>query len=169
MNTGLLPLLINRLTTTRLGYSDGRFGYFPLLDGLDIGQAFARAALAPGLEQYSSFNIIGPDCPDTHDVIHFLQKQVSSFKTACKIPALASHYYAWCQEHIKAHEHQSAFTRSLANMMANPLIDNELARNKLGYDPEISWQASLHKLVDDLKKRNHTAALYATTRPFDPV
>ena len=167
MNIGLLPLLINRLATARMSYPRGQYGFFPLVDGRDIGQAFARAALAPGLEQYHSFNITGPDHPTASDVMHFLQQHTSSCKTAFSMPAAINHSYSWWQEYFKTSQKQALFTRGLANIMTNPLIYNDLAKDKLGYDPEISWQASLHSLLDDLQKRGHSTLLCAPYKPLN--
>jgi len=169
MNIGLLPLLINRLSTARITYPRGQYGYFPLVDGRDIGQAFARAALAPGLEQYHSFNITGPDHPTASDVIHFLQQHITPSKMTFSMPAGINHYYSWWQEHFKTRQNQVLFTRSLASLMANPLIYNDLAKDTLGYDPEISWQASLHTLLENLQKLNQPTSLSAPTKPLNPV
>ena len=47
----------------------------PLIDGTDIGQAFALAALNPDLKGFESFNIVGPDIPNTRAVITFLHDE----------------------------------------------------------------------------------------------
>ena len=167
MNVGLLPLLINRLSTARMSYPRGQYGYFPLIDGRDIGQAFARAALAPELEQYSSFNITGPDHPTASEVIHFLQQHITSSKTAISLPVDINHCYSWWQEHFKTIEKQALFTRSLADLMSNPLIYNDLAKDRLGYDPEISWQASLHTLLEERQKQDETVSLCAPCKPLN--
>jgi nucleoside-diphosphate-sugar epimerase len=164
INIGLLPVLIKSLATTHLGYTLGSYGYFPLVDGRDIGQAFARAALAPELSQYTSFNITGPDHPSGADVIHFLQRQLPAYKTALAMPALASRVYGWWQEQFKNTRKRLTFTRSLADLMSNPLILNDLSTDKLGYDPTISWQASLLSLVNDTQKHDHSAPLSAPDR-----
>ena len=169
MNTGLLPVLVNRLSTNRMSFPSGRYGYFPVVDGKDIGQAFARAALAPVLDQYESFNITGPDHPTTSEVIAWLQQQVSDHKKAIALPARISHYHAWCQEYLKTPQQQSLFTRSLADMLANPMISNDLAIKKLGYDPKISWQASIHNLLEELHKQSQFSRLHTAVKPLSLI
>lgn len=169
MNIGLLPVLLNRLALTRISYATGRFGYFPMIDGQDIGQAFARAALAPDLEPFQSFNISGPEQPTAASVIHFLQQQLSTSKTPLVLPSLLRHFHAWFQEYSKAKYKDSQFSRSLSDQMSNPLISIGLAKEKLGYDPEVSWQASLYKLLNDRQNPNQPAALSTHSKPLDLI
>jgi len=166
MNIGLLPVLIDRLSTVRISYPREPYNHFPLVDGKDIGQAFARAALAPELERYESFNITGPDQPSTSDVIQFLQQQIPSHKTAFAVPAVISHYFAWWQELSKTSQNEVLFSRSLSSLISNPLINIESSKTKLGFDPEISWQASLYDLLEDLQKRSTQVLLSSPAKPL---
>jgi nucleoside-diphosphate-sugar epimerase len=167
INIGLLPLLIDRMSTSRISYPYGPYGYFPLVDGKDIGQAFARAALAPNLGQYESFNIIGPDQPPTSDVLDFLQQQIPSHKTALPVPAIISHCHAWLQEYFKTSANDALFSRSLSSLISNPLINIESSKTRLGFDPEISWQASLYKLLEDRRKQDLASTLCAPVKPLN--
>lgn len=167
MNLGLLPLLIDRLATRFMTYPRGRFGYFPLIDGKDIGQAFVRAALAPNLGQYESLNITGPDQPTTHEIVQFLQQQLPASAKALGLPGSASFLYSYLQEYLSANDSQTLFSRSLLYLLSNPLINNDIAKDKTGFDPEISWQASLHSLLTDTHDSSHSTALSAPSRPLN--
>ena len=167
MNTGLLPLCLDRLKTQSISYASDSASHFPLIDGLDIGQAFARAALAPSLTNFEAFNITGPDQPSASDVFHFLQQQRPSLKTAYALPPLLSHFHARWLEFNKTPQGESRFTRSLTELFKHPEFSNELAKDKLGYDPEISWQASLHKLLGDEKKITHAPLLSSASKTLN--
>ncbi len=55
---GILPILVPRLKTHLVPWVAGGRTSLPIIDGRDIGQAFALAATAPDLADYEGFNIV---------------------------------------------------------------------------------------------------------------
>lgn len=143
LNMGLLALLLNRSHHIGLPYFKGPLGHFPLVDGKDIGQAFARAALAPFDTRYRCLNITGPDTPNHREVIQFIEQQTGSKLLYPELPLFLADPALWIQGKIHRLGDQPLFTPAMQDMMKSPAIDNLQASQEIGYDPEISWQASL--------------------------
>lgn len=67
LNLGLLKYLL-RASPHHLPAIQRGFDHCPLVDDRDIGQAFARASLAPLPQSYTSLNIVGPVTPGQSEV-----------------------------------------------------------------------------------------------------
>ncbi len=143
-------------------YATGTRGFMPIIDGKDIGQAFARAAMAPGLEGYTSLNITGPEVPRQQEVMDFLRHQAPQ---PHKVLALPTALYKLA---IKALGFAPSYrlgqlSRCQLAMLASPAVSAEGANQLLGYDPEISWKASL---LDTLANKHNRSA---KSQLHDPV
>lgn len=157
LRLGLLPLLLQR---SALPLISGHYGYLPLVDGRDIGQAFARAALLPDMNGYVSLNIIGPESPQQKTVIQFMQQilQKNNSKTIA-LPAAIALPVHQLLKHI-SHRQKTPFTTcAITASLTNPAMQNNQARQLLGYQPQISWQASVRDFVADYAKENKALKL----------
>jgi nucleoside-diphosphate-sugar epimerase len=167
LHNGLLPLLISRLNSSLLPHNRGKYGYLPLVDGIDLGQAFTRAALAPESAGYVSMNILGPDQPSHAEVIQFIQQHMGFKQNSIGLPRFINQLLHPMLALIP-HGSSRLFTRNLSDYLSNPRLSNEFAQQQLGYDPTVSWQASLLNLLNDYKKQPDTSALYSPFKPLDP-
>lgn len=146
LNMGLLPLLLARSGLASLPYINGQLGHLPLVDGRDIGQAFVRAALAPCETSYTSINITGPSTPDHAEVIRFIEEQTHKKPLGPGLPSIIASPVLWLQGKTRRPDQlngQPLFTTAMLDMLKSPVINNIQSAHTLGYDPEISWQASL--------------------------
>ena len=158
LHFGLLPLLLQR---PALPLISGHYGYFPLVDGRDIGQAFARAALLPDVNGYVSLNIIGPESPQQKTVIQFIQQtlQKNNSKTIT-LPAAIALPVHQLLKHI-SHRQKTPFTTcAITASLTNPAMQNNQSRQLLGYQPQISWQASVRDFVAEYARENKALKLY---------
>lgn len=167
LNMGLLPLLLARSTRAYMPYINGPPGYMPLIDGRDIGQAFCRAALAPLDATCTSLNISGPDTPSQADVMHFIRQQTGHSPLNTGLPSMIASPLLWLRGLIQKQENQPLFTLAMLNMLKSPEIDNRQASNILGYDPEISWQASLLETLESYKNQSLNKNLSQTVRDLN--
>ncbi|MCW9014268.1 MAG: NAD(P)-dependent oxidoreductase [Gammaproteobacteria bacterium] len=165
--TSPLPLLFSRIDSPLLPCTGGRYGYLPLVDGRDIGQAFVRAALAPLDTSYTSLNIVGPDTPSQKQVMDFLGRQSKQSAYRLPLPAIFTQITTLAIEHVSHNPGQKLFTRSLNSILTNPLIYNDKAISALGYDPEISWQASLQSFLDHSQKTSAQPELQQAVTPLN--
>jgi len=157
LNMGLLPLLLAQSQQVSLPYINGKLGHLPIVDGRDIGQAFARAALAPSELTYHSVNITGPNVPSQAEIMSFIEAQINHKPMKTGLPSGIASPFLWLQGKTRKINKQSIFTRPMLDMIKNPQMDNNQAQQLLGYDPEISWQASLLNTLELYKnhKLNH--------------
>ena len=161
LNMGLIPLLLARSGLAILPYINGHLGHLPLVDGRDIGQAFVRAALAPFETSYTSINIAGPSTPAHSEIIQFIEEQTHLKLLSPGLPSTLASSILWLQG--KAHRFnrlseqlngQPLFTTAMLDMLKSPVITNTQSENILGYDPKISWQASLLDTLELHKKQS---------------
>ena len=164
LTLGVMPALLSRLNSSWLAEVTGNYGYLPLVDGRDIGQAFARAALAPNLAFYESFNIVGPEVPTQKAVYDYLQTTFHSSRPLIKMPAPLFHLYSYLTGLFKF-QRQAFITPALADFMTNPLIDNDKATKAIGYNPAVHWQASIQ---DDWQSLQSNPSAVLLTRPLKP-
>lgn len=146
LNMGLLPLLMARSGLATLPYIYGQLGHLPLVDGRDIGQAFVRAALAPCETSYTSINVAGPSTPEQSEVIQFIEEQTHIKPLGPGLPSALASTLLWLQgktQHPALLNGQPLFTTAMLDMLKSPIITNTQSAHTLGYDPEVSWQASL--------------------------
>jgi len=166
LNMGLLPLLLNRINQPLLPYFSGYSGYFPLIDGHDIGQAFIRAALGPVDTLYSSFNVIGPEMPTHREMVAFIKSQAYSASYSFGLPPALSKTLLIALSLLQIKNKHVLFTRAMLDMMESPIVNNTRAYKTFGYDPEISWQASL---LNTLKNHNHKKLNNDITQPVQSL
>ena len=167
LNMGLLPLLLTRSQLAKLPYIKGRHGHLPIVDGKDIGQAFARAALAPCEANFSSLNICGPETPSQADVMRFIEQQAQIKPLNWGLPSPLASPLIWLAGTSRRADAQPLFTRAMLDMLKSPLIDNQLAQLRLGYDPEISWQASLLNTLELHKNQSLNKDISQPNRALD--
>jgi len=152
MHLGLLPLLLERRT---LPLISGYYGYLPLVDGRDIGQAFARAALLPDMSGYLSLNIIGPETPQQKTVLQFMQHKLQdNISKQIALPAaiaLPAHKIIGM---VSCKRKTPLTTCAITASLANPDMQNIKARQLLGYQPLISWQSSIDDFVAEYVRGN---------------
>ena len=154
INMGLLPLLLARNNHSSLPYLSGSLGHLPLIDGKDIGQAFVRAALAPIDASYSTLNICGPETPSHFEVMQFIKEQTQQSPLSYGLPSPIANFILCSQGKFQRFNQQPLLTSAMIDMLKSPVISNQQASKSLGFDPEVSWKASL---LDTLEtSRNQT-------------
>jgi len=154
LNMGLLPLLLSRSNQAFLPYLSGSLGHLPLVDGRDIGQAFARAALGPFKSSYSSLNIAGPETPSQAQVMGFIKEQIQTTPLTSALPSFLASPILWLQGKTHNINGQPLLTPAMINMLKSPEISNDQASQQMGYDPQISWQASLVETLELYKNQS---------------
>lgn len=164
MHLGLLPLLLER---SALPLISGNYGHLPLVDGRDIGQAFARAALLPDISGYLSLNIVGPETPQQITVMRFiqgkLQHNISKQIVLPTVIALPAHKII----SMMSYKRKTPLTTcAITASLTNPAMQNIKARQLLGYQPLISWQASIDDFVMEYVRGNKVGGLFVEEKEF---
>lgn len=151
---GLLPILMPRLKTHLVPWVAGGKTGLPLIDGRDIGQAFACAALAEGLADHEGFNIVGPEVPTVRQVITFLHSEYGLPLPHFSVPFSVAYPFGWLMEKLDAIvPWEPLVTRSIIHLLEETHADNTKAMRLLGYHPAHSWRDAIREQVQEMQVR----------------
>lgn len=167
LNMGLLPLLLARSEHYSLPHYQGRYGHLPIVDGQDIGQAFSRAALAPLDAGYHSVNISGAETPSHQAAMQFIKQQLGHSPLNYALPMPLAELVLFSRNLFAQHEQLPLFTAAMRHMLASAEIDLQPAQALLGYDPQISWQASLLNTLEAFRHQQLNTALSQPVKSLD--
>ena len=165
---GLLPILLPRLKTRLVPWVAGGQTGMPIVSGKDIGQAAVRAAVAPGLADYQSFNIVGPEIPTARELINYISDNFGFPKPWFSVPFPVAYSFAWLMEKLdRLVPWEPLVTRSIIHLLEETEADNDKARERLGYNPEIHWKEAVRSQIEAMKRSDFKGMkMY---RPFKPV
>jgi len=165
---GVLPILLPRLQTRLVPWVAGGKTAMPIISGKDIGQAVVRAAVAPGLHGYESFNIVGPEVPTAREVITYISDHFGYPKPLFSVPFPAAYGFAWLMEQLdRIAPWEPLVTRSIIHLLEETNASNDKARERLGYAPEIHWKEAVRSQIEAMK-RNEFKSM-KLHRPCKPV
>lgn len=151
---GLLPILAPRLKTHLVPWVAGGRTSLPIIDGRDIGQAFALAATAPDLVDYESFNIVGPEVPSVRQVITLLHEEFGLPQPHFGVPFAIAYPFAWLMEKLDPiSPWEPLVTRSIIHLMEEVGVDNGKAEHLLGYRPRHGWREAVRNQMGELAQR----------------
>jgi len=151
---GLLPILAPRLKTHLVPWVAGGHTSLPIIDGRDIGQAFALAATAEGLANYEGFNIVGPEVPTVRQVITFLHEEFSLPLPHFGVPFSLAYSFAWLMEKLDPIvPWDPLVTRSIIHLMEEVSANNAKAEHLLGYRPAHPWREAIRIQMQEMAIR----------------
>lgn len=151
---GVLPILVPRLKTHLVPWVDGGRTHLPIIDGRDIGQAFALAAIAQGLNDYESFNIVGPEVPTVLQVVSLLQEEHHLPKPHFGVPFAIAYPFAWLMEKLDPLvPWEPLVTRSIIHLLEEVNADNSKAERLLGYRPAYPWREAIRAQMEEMAMR----------------
>lgn len=151
---GVLPILAPRLKTHLVPWVAGGRTGLPVIDGRDIGQAFARAATAEGLADYEGFNIVGPEIPTVSEVISFLHDEYGLPKPHFGVPFSIAYPFAWLMEKLDPIvPWEPLVTRSVIHLLEDTGADNAKAQRLLGYRPAHPWREAVRAQMREMQAR----------------
>jgi nucleoside-diphosphate-sugar epimerase len=151
---GLLPILAPRLKTHLVPWVAGGRTSMPILDGRDIGQAFALSVAAGKLADYEGFNIVGPEVPTVRDVVTFLHREYALPMPHFGVPFAVAYPFAWLMEKLDPiMPWEPLVTRSIVHLMEEVGVDNGKAERLLGYRPTHSWRDAIRAQMAEMLVR----------------
>lgn len=139
---GLVSAIIPRLATRMVPWVAGGRAHLPLVSGADMGEAFALAALARGLEPFEAIAIVGPEQPTAREVFSFVAERAGVPRPMYSVPVPAAFAFATLMEALHPILPGKApfLTRALVHVGQNWHMDARTAAAKLGYRPRDRWQ-----------------------------
>lgn len=151
---GLLPILVPRLKTHLVPWVAGGKTSIPIIDGRDIGQAFALAATVPGLADYEAFNIVGPEVPTVRQVVTMLHDEFGLPKPHFGVPFAIAYPFAWLMEKLDPIvPWEPLVTRSIIHLMEEVGVDNSKTERLLGYRPVHTWREAVRTQMAEMAVR----------------
>lgn len=165
---GLLPILLPRLQTRLVPWVAGGKTGMPIISGKDIGQAVVRAAVAPGLAGYESFNIVGPEVPTARELINYISDNFGYPKPLFSVPFPVAYSFAWLMEKLdRLVPWEPLVTRSIIHLLEETEANNDKARECLGYIAEIHWKEAVSSQIEAMKRNDFKGM--KMHRPFKPI
>ncbi len=126
----------------------------PLIAGQDVGLACSLAATAENLSGYEAFNFVGPEMPTVRQVITFIHEEYGYPKPHFSVPFFMAYPFAWLMEKIDPIvPWQPLVTRSIIHLLEEVNVNNDKARERLGYVPTINWQQAIREQVNEMDSR----------------
>ena len=151
---GVLPILVPRLKTHLVPWVAGGRTGLPIIDGRDIGRAFAYAVGVEGLAPYEGFNIVGPTVPTVREVIAFLHEEYSLPMPHFGVPFSIAYPFAWLMEKLDPIlPWEPLVTRSIVHLMEETGADNVKAERLLGYRPKHDWREAIRAQMQEMTVR----------------
>ncbi len=154
----VLPILLPRLKTHLVPWVAGGGTGLPIVDGRDIGQAFALAATVPGLSGYEAFNIVGPTIPTVREVIDLIHHEYGYPRPHFSVPFPLAYAFAWLMETLDPLvPWEPLVTRSIVHLLEETGATNTEAIRRLGYRPQVRWQEAIRAQLEELHRRAEPA------------
>jgi len=151
---GVLPILAPRLKTHLVPWVAGGRTGLPVIDGRDIGEAFACAVTANGLADYEGFNIVGAEIPTVREVISFLHDEYGLPKPHFSVPFSIAYPFAWLMEKLDpVVPWEPLVTRSIIHLMEETGADNAKAERLLSYRPTHPWREAIRAQMQEMEVR----------------
>ncbi len=151
---GIVAALTPRLRTRLVPWIAGGRSRLPLVADTDLGQAFALAAVADGLDDFESFNICGPDFPTTRELIDFIAAETGFPRPWFSVPFPAAQGFGWLMERLHPVLPGSSpfLTRSIVHLADDWFCSGDHAAAKLGYMPNKDWRTATREALVELKQ-----------------
>lgn len=151
---GVLPILVPRLKTHLVPWVASGHTSMPIIDGRDIGQAFALAATAEGLSHYEGFNIVGSEVPTVCQVITFLHEEYGLPLPHFGVPFALAYPFAWLMEKLDPIvPWEPLITRSIIHLLEEVSAHNKKAEQMLGYRPVYNWRETIRMQMREMSVR----------------
>jgi nucleoside-diphosphate-sugar epimerase len=155
---GLVPMLLPRLKTHLVPWIDGGRTSMPIIDGRDIGQAFASAVRVAELAPYASFNIVGPEVPTVREVIDYIHETWGYPRPHFSVPFFIAYPFARMMELLDPLvPWDPLVTRSIVHLLEEVDADNQRAIEQLGYRPVHDWRSALRRQITEMEQSQHGA------------
>ncbi|MBI3561724.1 MAG: NAD-dependent epimerase/dehydratase family protein [Gammaproteobacteria bacterium] len=153
---GFVPALTPRLRTYLVPWLAGGHKRQALVADTDLGQAFARASVAGGLDAYESFNICGAEFPTLREVVSLIAAETGFPKPLYSVPYPAGYAFGGLMEMLHPLLPGHPFlTRSIVHLCENWICPSDYATRKLGYVPEKDWRTTIREQLADLKQQGY--------------
>lgn len=146
---GLAPALVPRLRTRQVPWVNGGRARLPLVSGVDMGEAFALAAVAPteALDRFEAINVVGEEQPTTREVFTHIAATAGVPTPSYSVPTRAAYAFGALMEalHPVLPGRAPFLTRSLVLVGEDWFMATDKARRVLGFEPREHWRVAIER------------------------
>lgn len=152
-DVGILPVLVPRLRRRLVPWIDGGAAPLPMIDGADVGRAFAAAAFAPPDAPFQALDATGPEVATFFDVVNYLHATFRiplpafsvSYGTAFRFGYLAELFARFSRT-------RPLLTRSIV-FLSEECREDRSSWPRWGFQPRVDWKSSVQHQVQDIDDR----------------
>lgn len=150
-STALVPAIIPRLRTRQVPWVDHGRARLPLVSGADMGRAFALAAVADGLGEFESINIVGAEQPTAREVFTLVAKEAGVPTPLFSVPVRVAYGFGRAMEalHPLLPGKAPFLTRALVFVGEDWYMASDKAKRLLGYEPATDWRDAVRASVEE--------------------
>lgn len=166
---GILPVLLPRLRARLVPFIEGGQAPMRLIDGRDVGRAFALLARAPDLQGMQTFDVIAEDCPTFADYLRLLHAEYGYPLPWFSVSYEAAFRFAWFAEAFsRVTRTEPLLTRSIVFLSEPAPVNGEPLRT-LGFRPTHRWQDSVRAQVEQIHSERIPSRLVDTPHRQLPI
>jgi nucleoside-diphosphate-sugar epimerase len=150
---GILPVLLPRLRMRLVPFIEGGHAPMRLVDGRDVGRAFALLARVPALHGMRTFDVTADDCPTFADCLRLIHAEYGYPLPWFSVSYKAAFGFAWFAEALsRVTRTEPLLTRSIV-FLSEPAPVDGAALRALGFRPAHSWQNSVREQVSEIRAK----------------
>ncbi|WP_428738787.1 NAD-dependent epimerase/dehydratase family protein [Sulfurimonas sp.] len=154
---GVLPILLPRLKTHLVPWINNGTTSLPLINGVDIAQAFYLAATKPLSENFYTINVVGKHIPNVEEVLEYLYIKYNyplpwysvSFGFAYIVARFMRAIY-------KCTPFDPLLVPAIVLLLEETNANNDQAREILGYEPVVDWRDSIDMQIEEMQRKQTT-------------
>lgn len=150
---GMLPLLLPRLRTHLVPWVRKGRTTMPLISGRDVGRAMALAAVSDGLQGYQAIDVVGSELPTGRELFRFLKEAYGYPLPHFGVSFGMAYGFARFMETLSKLTPWDPFiTRSIVLLLEETAPSNDLARRRLGYEPQVHWKDAIRAQIAEMQR-----------------
>lgn len=163
---GMLPILLPRLGSHLVPWVGKGRTALPLIAGADVGRAMALAATRDGLRGYYAFDVVGGEIPTAREVFRFLHDAFGYPLPHFGVSFPMAYGFARVMERLSRLTPWDPFiTRSVVLLLEETAAGNDLARQMLGYEPQVSWRDAVRAQMAEMRRDRVKGLAMARSMP----
>lgn len=150
MQLGILPVLLPRLRARLVPYIERGRAPMRLVDGRDVGRAFALLSRARRLQGMQSFEVTADDCPTFAEFLYLLNAEFGYPLPWFSVSYDAAYRFARVAEAVSyLTPFEPLLTRSIV-FLSEPATVEDAPLRELGFRPAHRWQDSVRAQVQEI-------------------
>lgn len=151
---GLLPILLPRLKAHLVPWVEKGETTLPLIDGLDIGQAFRLASTQKLEAKYTAIDIVGKEVPTVKGIFQYLKTKhnypLPHFSVSFGFAHLFARIVRFTYKFVPG---DPLIVPAIVLLLEETNASNSNASKVLGFSPRVDWRKSVDIQIEEMERR----------------